>query len=213
MTINIEKKHLVIGVIVLGVIILGIVGGGIIKNATYMKRAKHCQEDVHVLYKTSALLAAQLHDVWSDYIREDKKYIDRSTGKFYKWRYDSRLDLYYCSSFSEAISEEQEYYENKGVNDVLDSLYASAKKTITKMTPAPKKYSTIHSSIVDLFHTAEAMYNCASSPEGSLVSYTDMINTLSADFKKQSSQVDIEIGESDKHVIAEQEYAILKKFL
>ena len=213
MTINIEKKHLVIGAIVLGVIILGIVCGGMIKNSTYMKRAKHCQQDVQLLYRTSSLLAAQLHDVWSDYIREDKKYIDRTTGKFYKWRYDTKIDLYYCSSFSEAISEEQEYYENKGVNDALDSLYASAKKTITKMTPAPKKYSSIHSSIVDLFHTAEAMYNCASSPEGSLVSYTDMINTLSADFKKQSSQVDIEIGELDKQVVLEQELAVLKKFL
>lgn len=191
MTINIEKKHLVIVAIALGVVLLATLGLGASKNSTYMKRAKNCQKDVTMLYYSSSLLSAAIHDVWAEYIRDDKKYFDESTGKFYK----NRWDLDYCSNFSEAIAEIQEYYEDKGVNNYIDSLYISVKGLMTKMTSAPKKYSEIHANINSLFHTAEAMYNCASSPEGSLLSYTDAINTLSADYKKQSSQVDIEIGE------------------
>lgn len=81
------------------------------------------------------------------------------------------------------------------------------------MTPAPKKYSEIHAHMVDLFHTAEAMYNCATSPEGSLKSYTEAINSLSADYKKQKSQVDIEIGELDEKELGEQQLSLLLKFL
>ena len=81
------------------------------------------------------------------------------------------------------------------------------------MTPAPKKYAEIHSHINDLFHTAEAMYNCAISPEGSLRSYTDAINSLSADYKKQKSQVDIEIGEVDEKELLEQQLYLLFKFM
>lgn len=215
MTINIEKKHLVIGAITLGVILLAIFGSGAAKNAAYMKRAKNCQKDIHLLYYTSSLLSSELHDVWSDYIREDKEYIDRNTGKFYKsrWSAPDDADMHYCSSFSNAIAEEAEYYDKKGINDYLDSLYNSVKGLMTKMTPAPKKYSEIHSNINALFHTAEAMYNCASSPEGSLLSYTQELNSLSSDYKKQSSQVDIEIGELSEEEIDDAELKVLLKFL
>lgn len=215
MTINIEKKHLLIGVAALGVVLLGVLGLGAVKNATYMKRAKNCQKDIHFLYYASSLLSAELHDVWSEYIREDRKYVDRNTGKFYKnsWSAPSGADIHYCSSFSVAISEKSDYYENKGINDYIDSLYTSVKGLMTKMTPAPKKYSEIHADINTLFHTAEAMYNCATSPEGSLVSYTSELNTLSSDYKKQSSQVDIEIGELPEEVTHDEELKILLKFL
>ena len=38
MTINIEKKHIVVGAIIVGVIVAAIIGAGAIKNAAYMKR-------------------------------------------------------------------------------------------------------------------------------------------------------------------------------
>ncbi len=215
MTINIEKKHLLIGVVALGIVLLGMLGLGAAKNATYMKRAKNCQKDIHFLYYASSLLSSELHDVWSEYIREDREYVDRNTGKFYNnsWSAPSGADMHYCSSFSVAISEKSDYYESKGVNNYIDSLYTSVKGLMTKMTPAPKKYSEIHANINALFHTAEAMYNCAVSPEGSLVSYTSELNTLSSDYKKQSSQVDIEIGELDEKELREKEYEVLMLFL
>ena len=76
MTINIEKKHLVISAIVLGVVLLATLGLGASKNSTYMKRAKNCQKDVTMLYYSSSLLSAAIHDVWAEYIRDDKKYFE-----------------------------------------------------------------------------------------------------------------------------------------
>lgn len=215
MTINIEKKHIFASAVILGVLILAILGVGLVKNSTYMKRAKHCQKDIHNLYYVSSLMASELHDVWSDYIFEDKEYIDRNTGKFYKspWNAPDSADVHYCSNFSCAITEKSDYYGKQGVNDIIDSLYASVKQLMTKMTPAPKKYSEIHSSINALFHTTEAMYNCASSPEGNLRSYTEQINLLSSDYKKQASQVDIEIGELKEEEYEDFELEILFKFL
>lgn len=215
MTINIEKKHILIGATVIGIVLLAFFGIRAMKNSAYMKQAKECQMDITLLYYGSSILSSELHDVWSDYIMEDKKYINPSTGKFYKSKWDAPSSAYteYCYNFSEAISKEADYYEGKGVNHILDSLYSAAKTTITKMTPSPKKYSEIHSHIVDLFHTAEAMYNCATSPEGSLKSYTEAINSLSADYKKQKSQVDIEIGELDEKELGEQQLSLLLKFL
>lgn len=215
MTINIEKKHIVVGAIIVGVIIAAIIGAGAIKNAAYMKRAKNCQREIHNLYYVSSLMASELHDVWSDYIFEDKEYIDRNTGRFYKytWNAPDSADVHYCSNFSRAIAEKSDYYEKQGLNDIMDSLYTSVKQLMTKMTPAPKKYSEIHSSINALFHTTEAMYNCASSPEGNLRSYTEQINSLSADYKKQESQVDIEIGELKKEEYKDFELEVLLKLL
>lgn len=57
------------------------------------------------------------------------------------------------------------------------------------------------------------MYNCASSPEGNLRSYTEQINLLSSDYKKQESQVDIEIGELKEEEYEDFELEILFKFL
>ena len=215
MTINIGKKQLTIGIIVLLVALLAVLGIGALKNASYMKKAKQCQKDIHQLNYMSSLLCSELHDVWSDYILEDKEYVDRSTGKFYKysWGGPEGATLVHCSNFSRAIEAEAEYYEGKGINKTLDSLYSSVKALMTKMTPAPKKYAAIHSNINALFHTAEAMYNCATSPEGSLRSYTETINSLSADYKRQSSQVDIEIGELDEDEMSDKELELLLKFV
>lgn len=215
MTINIEKKQLLIGTIIIGIALLAILGIRTMKNSVYMKHAKECQKDITLLYYASSLLSAELHDTWSDYIMKDKTYMDKRTGKFYESRWDAPTgtEIQYCYNFSEAIAEKASLYERKGINTTIDSLYSSAKTIMTKMTPAPKKYAEIHLHINDLFHTAEAMYNCAVSPEGSLKSYTDAINLLSADYKRQKSQVDIEIGEIDEKELSEQQLYLLLKFL
>lgn len=81
------------------------------------------------------------------------------------------------------------------------------------MTPSPQKYETIHKDISELFHTAEEMYYCAVSPEGNLRSYTAQINQLSVDYKRQSSNIDIQIGEIDSDKKSDFESKALIKFL
>ncbi len=81
------------------------------------------------------------------------------------------------------------------------------------MTPSPKKYRDIHEDISDLFHTAEAMYNSAVSPEGNLQSYSTQINQLSIEYKKQSSNIDIQIGEIDSSKQSDLEINALIKFM
>lgn len=215
MTINITKKQLTIAAAIVAAIIIAIVGVSMIKNASYMKHAKHCQKDIHQLEYMSALLSSELHDAWSEYIFDDKEYIDKNTGKFYKrhWDMPTGADYEYCSNFSEAVNEKSKYYSGKGIQSTLDSLYSNIKTEISKMTPPPSKYSSVHPDIINLFHTAEGMYNCAIDPSGNLTSYTTSINSLSADFKKYESQVDILIGELDEEYKDDIEFDSLMKFL
>lgn len=215
MTINIGKKQVIIAVIAVVTIVVGFFGLSSMKNSKYEKNAKHCQENVHMLYYMSALMSSEIHDTWRNYIFDDKEYIDRNTGKFYErsWNMPDDADEKWCSSFSVAIAEKTNYYEKKGVKTTLDSLYSATKSLLTEMTPAPKKFNALHNDIVELFHTTEAMYNCAVSPEGNLQSYTAEINSLSSDYKKQSSNVDIQIGEVDEFKKSEFELAALMKFL
>lgn len=213
MTINITNKQLTIGAVCIGIAIIAIILMGTLKKTVYLKRAKECHETVFQLNYMASLLSAELHDTWSEYILDDKVYFDSSDGKFYKSSWSAPSSAEWCSSFSEAIEKKSDYYEDKGVEASLDSLYSVAKKIITKMTPAPQKYSSVHADITNLFHTSEAMYNCATSPEGNLRSYTESINSLSADFKKQNSQVDIEIGEIDEEKLSQMKLEILLKFL
>lgn len=220
MTINIEKKHIIIFLVIVAILSFGFFATSWLKNKEYDKNLKMCQENVHVLYYMSSILSEEIHDTWRNYIFDDKKYVDTTTGKFYKssssWNLPSNVDnsnLEYCYNFSEAIAQKVDYYKHKNVNNTLDSLYSVTKTLITEMTPAPSKYEALHREICDFFHTAEAMYNCATSPEGSLQSYTSTINTLSSDYKKQSSNIDIQIGEIDEYKKTKLELEVLLMFL
>ena len=206
MTININKKYFIISVICVIVLVSGFIFLSWMKNNEYEKNVKQCQENIHSLYYMSSILSAEIHDTWRDYIFDGKKYVDTTTGKFYSssgsWDLPVNVDgsnLEYCYDFSEAISQKVYYFKKKKVNNTLDSLYSDTKTLIIEMTPPPTKFEVFHKEFCDFFHVAEAMYDCATSPEGSLQSYTSTINTLSSDFKKQSSNIDIQIGEIDEH--------------
>lgn len=215
MEIKIEKKQIILGCIIATVIIAVLCGYISIRNSTYSKRLKECQISVHQIFYMSSLLSSEIHSTWSEYIFDDKEYIDRNTGKFYSYRYDmpDSADIEHCRDFSEAIAEKSQYYRNKGVHQTLDSLYRTTKALLQKMTPSPQKYASIHKDIGELFHTAEAMYYCAVSPEGNLRSYSMRINQLSADYTTQSSNIDIQIGEIDSNKKSNLEFNTLIKFL
>lgn len=214
MTINITKKQIIIAAAVIAGLVVVILAGGAIKNANYKKNAKKCQENLYGLYSISSYASALIHDTWSEYIFKDKEYFDSSNGKFYE-RYDSfnRPGATWCEDFNDAIAHKRRYMREKGVYRTIDSLYRDTKAIMTKMTPPPSKYNTIHNDINTLYRTVEGMYNCASSPEGNLRSYTEMINRLSADYKIQMSQVDIEIGEVDKETQLEWDIRTFKLML
>lgn len=212
MTINIGKKQLIIGVVAIAVIIVGVFGVSALKNSAYEKNAKQMQRNIHELYYTSSILSSEIHTTWRDYIMDDKEYMDKVTGKFYEDSWGVPNEYKWCSSFSVAIAEKQGYYEDKGVQDSLDSLYSATKALLTEMTPAPDKFKDFHSDLSELFHTAEAMYNCAVDPDGNLQSYTNEINTLTSDYKKQSSNIDILIGEIDEVEKSKLELDALMKF-
>ena len=215
MEIKIEKKQIVLGCIIIGAIVAVICGYIYIRNSTYSKRLKECQMNIHQIYYMSSILSSEVHTTWRDYIFDDKKYLDKNTGRFYVSRYSmpDSADTKYCVDFSEAIMEKSQYYRKKGVHQTLDSLYDATKVLLRKMTPSPQKYETIHKDISELFHTAEEMYYCAVSPEGNLRSYTAQINQLSVDYKRQSSNIDIQIGEIDSDKKSDFESKALIKFL
>lgn len=212
MTINIGKKQLIIAVVAFLVIAIGVLGVSALKNSSYEKNAKQMQKNIHELYYTSSILSSELHTTWRDYIMDDKEYMDKVTGKFYEDSWDVPNEYKWCSSFSVAIAEKQRFYEDKGVEGSLDSLYSATKLLLTEMTPSPKKFRELHSDLSELFHTAEAMYNCAVDPDGNLQSYTSEINTLTSTYKKQSSNIDILIGEMDSVEKSKLELDALMKF-
>lgn len=213
MTINIGKKQLIIAIVTIVLIIIGVFGFSVIKHSVYENNAKQLQKNIHELYYTSALLSSEIHTTWSDYIFDDKEYMDIATGKFYEYSWELPDEYKWCSSFSVAIAEKQGYYDAKGVQDSLNSLYSATKSLLTEMTPAPEKFKDFHSDLSELFHTAEAMYNCAVDPDGNLQSYTNEINTLASAYKKQSSNIDILIGEIDEVEKSKLERDALMKFL
>lgn len=217
MTINIEKKHILIFVGLAVLAVVGIIGMQSYKNKQYEKNIKICQENVYVLYFMSSILSAEIHDTWRGYIFDDKKYVDPETGKFYKSRYGlpasvKSENIMYCSSFSEAIAHKARYFMKRNVNHTLDSLYSATKALITQMTPAPSKHEALHRDFCELFLTSEAMYNYATNPEGSLQSYTSSINTISTEYNKHSSNIDIQIGEIEESKVAELKFKALLKF-
>lgn len=214
MEIKIEKKQFVLGCIIIAVI--GIILGGYtyVRNSTYSNRLKDCQSNIHQLFYMSSLLSSEIHSTWSGYIFDDLNYIDKKTGKFYEsYNLPNNSEGEYCLNFSEAIAKKSQYYREKGVHQTLDSLYNTTKSLLQKMTPCPQKYTSIHKDISELFHTAEAMYYCAVSPEGNLQSYSMQINKLSTEYKKQSSNIDIQIGEIDPDKKSDLEFNALFEFI
>lgn len=218
MTINIERKQITFIVISIIIVCIAICGISAIRKISYKKNAKQCQESIHQLYYTSSLLSSEIHSTWRDYIFDNKKYFDKETGRFYVSERKHNLPEgviidEYCSNFSEAIFEKSNYYKNKGIHDIIDTLYHDIKESLQDMTPAPKKFTSLHQDLQELFHTAEAMYFCATSPEGNLQSYTSSINDLSSEYKRKASNIDIQIGEIDESKRLSIESSALSSFL
>lgn len=199
MTINIKNKYLffVAGIIV--ILSVAFIVFNSIRNEKYEKNVKVCQENLYKLYFMSTLAASDVQTTWQEYIFDDKTYMDKNTGKFYSYSYevpgDSEL---YCYDFNDAISAKVSFFQTTKASVTMDSLYIATKNILKELTPAPRKYKELHEDINELFHTAEAMYNCAILPQGSLQSYTSSINELYGEYTKQSSKVDIIIGELDE---------------
>ncbi len=200
MVIDIKKKYLFLVAGIIVILSAAFIVFNSIRNENYEKNVKVCQENIYKLYFMSTLAASDIQTTWQEYIFDDKKYMDKKTGKFYSSPYDlpADADEQYCYDFNDAIVAKVSFLQNRKAFVTMDSLYTATKNLLKELTPAPKKYKDLHEDINELFHTAEAMYNCAILPQGNLQSYTSSINELYTEYTKQSSKVDIIIGELDE---------------
>ena len=197
-----NRKKITIISIIAGFILLAIAGVIVGRNLIYKKNAKDCQLVIQKLYFASSMAASRIHDNWMEYIFDDKHYIDLNNGKMYKFPYSSYNfpeghHSAYCYDITDVVQETSDYLDDLTVTDTIKNLYYTSKRLMTKMTPAPSRYRTVNYNITQLFHAVEELYDCAVSPDGNLESYTKSINSSSSDYKKYSSQVEIEFGDAD----------------
>lgn len=197
MTINISKKHLIIALSVLAVLLLGYFGYNSYRTSQYEKNAELFKENAYKLYIVSSNLCAQINSVWSGYIFDDKHYFGPKTGNSFSSSYtystDYQEERIYCSNFSEIIAQQELFFKRKGFIDLMDNYKKGMKEAFEKMSPAPGKYKDVHQTMQKMYNAANALYNSATSPDGSLQSYASSFHETDKAFIEAIEQSEIEI--------------------
>lgn len=197
MTVDIKKKHIIIALSILAILLVGYFGYNSYRTSQYEKNAGAFKENAYKLYIVSSNICSQINSVWSGYIFDDKHYFGPKTGNSFSSSYcyssDYQEDRIYCSNFSEMIMQEEKFLTRKGFHDLLNEYKNGMKEAFEKMTPAPSKYKECHATMQKMYNAANALYNAATNPDGSLQSYASSIHDADKQFIEAIEQSEIEI--------------------
>lgn len=153
MVIDIKKKYLFLVAGIIVILSAAFIVFNSIRNENYEKNVKVCQENIYKLYFMSTLAASDIQTTWQEYIFDDKKYMDKKTGKFYSSPYDlpADADEQYCYDFNDAIVAKVSFLQNRKAFVTMDSLYTATKNLLKELTPAPKNIKICMRTLMNSF--------------------------------------------------------------
>lgn len=196
MTINIEKKKIIIICSVLLLVVFGYIGFSLYDNYKYKKNAETFKEHAYKLFLITSNVCSQINTIWQDYIFDDKEYFSPVTGNSSSFGYSSGdIDeqKVYCTSFSEIIIQEEKFLQKKGIITLIENHQKKMKDAFENMTPPPSKYKKEHETLIKMYNAANSLYHSAINPSGNLQSYTVSISENSNNFIEAIEQSEIEI--------------------
>ena len=155
MTINIEKKKIIIGCSVLILLFCSYIGFSMYNNYQYKKNAETFKEHAYKLFLITSNVCSQINTIWQDYIFDDKVYFSPVTGNSSSFGYSSGSideEKVYCSSFSEIIIHEQEFLKKKGILTLIEKHKKKMKDAFESMTPPPSRYKKEHETLINMYN-------------------------------------------------------------
>ena len=193
MTININKKQIIIALSAIAIIVIGVIGYNSYRTSQYEKHVAEFKENAYKLYVLSGYMCSEVNSVWRGYIFDDKKCFNTKSGQSLKWSYSSEENVVYCSNFSEIIAKLENFYSSHGITDLADSYRKNMKHAFEQMTPPPGKYKDVHNTMQKMYNSVNTLYKSATSPDGSLQTYTTSVNETAENFNEAFEQSEIEI--------------------
>lgn len=146
----------------------------------------------------AAYICDDLRQVWQQYIFDDKKYFNPTTGQISSWN-----GSVYCSDFSEAVNRKIRWNEEH-TGEFLNEPYRKAQRLYRDMTPAPDKYKEIHVYVKQMFKAMERLHSLSTNPTGNLSSYSRACNEAVEEYTSalsdlsNESDIDFSKIESDE---------------
>jgi hypothetical protein len=179
MTINLSKKHLIIGASAIALIIGAFVAYHYYSVSQYEKNAKEFKARVSALELPMAIVLDDYQTNWRSAIFDDRA-VDETGHKTY------------CSDFSTALKWRMN--ANKKLVDLINSHFLDVKRLMGKMENPPGKYEKVHEKFKSIFNNLYKLNSQCKSPDGSLQSFSKEVNDLFNDIKTEMNETDLTIS-------------------
>jgi hypothetical protein len=179
MTITISKKHLIIAISVLALIGISFVGHHFYSISQYEKNAKEFKARVTTLQVPMAYVLDDYQKNWRSAIF-DHQAIDQIGVSTY------------CSDFSDAINWRM--IANKTSIRFIETYFYDLERLMKKMDNPPSKYEKVQEKFMSIYNKMYKLKSQCKSPDGSLQSFTNEINSLYSDIKTEMNETDLTIS-------------------
>lgn len=186
MTINLNKKTVIITIVCIIVVLSGIFAYKMYQKNTYNKAVVELKDDLSIRFMASSYICADISEQWSNAINDDECE-------------DEYGETEYCSDFNIAIRYCYKKWTNRGAYNILDSLSnkdMELMKTLNNNKGGDSK--EIHSSVEEIYGLVSKMYDQAKSPNGSLMTFNQTTNQLFADTKAKLESLDLKLDGTKK---------------
>lgn len=179
MTINISKKHLIIAISAIAFICVALVGHHFYAISQYEKNAKEFKARVSTLQVPMA------------YVLDD--YLTNWRSAIFDHRAEDQIGIStYCNDFSTAINWRM--IANKTSVNLINSYFYDLERLMKKMENPPSKYEKIQEKFMSIYNKMYRLKSQCTSPEGSLQSFSNEVNSLFGDIKTEMNETDLTIS-------------------
>lgn len=178
MTINLSKKYLIIGCTILAVLIAALIGYHFYSVSQYEKNAKEFKARVSAIQLPIAIILDDYQKNWRSAIWDHKAINENGLSS-------------YCYDFSTALKWRVNANKN-GVN-LINAHFSTIKSLMEKMDNPPGKYEKVNEKFMDIYNKLYKLNSQCKSPEGSLQSFSNEVNSLLSDIRAEMSETDITI--------------------
>lgn len=181
MTINLNKKTLIVAIACAAVVVCGILGCKMYEKSAYNKAVVELKNDMSIRFMASSFICADISKQWSSAINDHQ--CEDEFGK-----------MEYCFDFNESIQYAHKKWTMRGAYKMLDSLSTKdveLMKTLNNNKGGDSK--EIHSSVEEIYGLVSKMCDQANSPNGSLMTFNQSTDQLFTDTKAKLESLDLKL--------------------
>lgn len=146
-------------------------------NNNYKSELKEAYKNSVQLSAASIALSEQVAKVWRDAIFD------------HEYSFGSKNE--YISDFNEAIVKLSNEPEVQFITNQIDSMVGVVKKQVANLSDPPNKYKEVYEEVVSISSMALEASQMATSPSGSLQTYSQNINRITSDVNSKMNTIEL----------------------